>query len=369
MRKWFTVEATVIIMCWGSCVQFEFTEEQKMIRTMADEFARDHGGSERIRAAMASSLGYDTETWLSLGELGLAGLLIGPDQGGQGLGPVEMALVHEALGRYLISGPMLASGVIAATFLAGLKSQELTLMQSMASGELRVALARFADGQSLFVLDAHHADCLLACVDDAAYIVYRNEAGEFPGIAVERLTMLDQTRVLSHLNMVELTPDAQKLSEGREVTQAYQDGLAMGRLATAAEAVGAAQTCLMRTVEYAQEREQFGRKIGSFQALKHELANVMVNTEAAISAVYFAACTAAESPDALDQMAALARVQASEALTHAAGRMIQLHGGIGFTWEHDAHLYFKRARGTATLFGSNASLDEAIAASILGDAA
>jgi alkylation response protein AidB-like acyl-CoA dehydrogenase len=155
-----------------------------------------------------------------------------------------------------------------------------------------------------------------------------------------------------------------KIAEGDEVLKAVDAGLDMARIALGAEAVGAAQTCLARTVEYASERVQFGRAIGSFQAVKHQCADMMVAIEAAISAVFFAACAVSEDLAQSRSMAALAKVHASEALSFCSARMIQLHGGIGFTWEHDAHLYFKRARSTATMLGLNFDLDEVIAADI-----
>lgn len=373
-------------------MQFEFNEAQRLIRDMAEDFARDHGASESVRAAMETPLGFDVSTWQAICELGLAGLLVPEDLGGQGLGAVEMALVFEALGSHLIPSPLLATGVLATTLLAAVPGEVARALQreitsaphDMAKrtpnplqsqrettpGSHAVTIAEFHDGQA-FVLDAHVAECLLAKVENTLLAIRAEQPGVFPGIEIARLTTMDQTRVLSHLSMrPEFDPVPLVIAEGEDVSAAFERALNMGRIAIAAEAVGAARRCLTRTVEYTKERVQFGRKIASFQAVKHQLADVMVSVEAAISAVYYAACAATEMPGELARMAALAKVEASEALTHASGRMIQLHGGIGFTWEHDAHLYFKRARGTATLFGNNASLDEVIAASLgLGDAA
>ncbi len=356
-----------------SCsVQFELREEQRLIHDMAEEFARDQGNSQAVRGAMETDLGFDLSTWQAICELGFPGLLIREDLGGQGLSAVEMALVFKALGSHLIPSPLLGTGVLAASLLAAIEGESsLALQREVASSQGCMTVAEFKEGSAQFVLDAHVANCLLAKVGDRLLAIRAEQPGTFPSIEGQRLTTMDQTRVLSHLRMTpELHPTPLVIAEGEQVSAAFEKSLHMGQIAIAAEAVGAARQCLSRTVEYTKERVQFGRKIASFQAVKHQLADVMVSVEAATSAVYYAACAATETPEELPRMAALAKVEASEALTHAAGRMIQLHGGIGFTWEHDSHLYFKRARGTATLFGSNASLDEVIAMSLgLGDAA
>ena len=353
-------------------MQFDLNEEQGLIRQAAQDFARDHGSSARLRHTMATFEGYDKDTWQALGELGLRGLLVPTNDGGQGLGAVEMVLVFEAFGAKLLPSPLLSTSVLSARVLSGLRHPRAReVSSSIASGEARIAIARVESGSARFVLDAHIADYLLIEEDGRCSLHEALEPGGFAGVGVDRLSMMDQSRVLSHLEFESGFDGSREiLAEGEAVTRAFKDAWHMGRLAIAAEAVGAAQSCLTHTLEYAQQRVQFGRRIGSFQAVKHQLADVMVMVEAARSAVYYAAASASDVPDSLPHMAALAKVEASEALTHAAGRMIQLHGGIGFTWEHDAHLYFKRARATATLFGSNADLDERIAQYIgLGEAA
>lgn len=353
-------------------MRFNLTEEQGLIQQAAEAFARDHGSSGQVRAAMASPLGFDEKTWASLGEIGFPVTLLPTNVGGQGLGAVEMALVFEALGAKLLPSPLLATGVLSASVLASLQhSMAREVAALIASSNRRGAVARIENRSARFVLDAHIADYLLIEQDGRCRLIEAQAPGEFAGVRVTRLKMMDQSRVLSHLELDhECAAKSEVLAEGDSVTRAFDHAFDMGRLAIAAEAVGAAQECLTRTVEYVQQRVQFGRAIGSFQAVKHQLADMMVGVEAARSAVYYAAASANDHPLRLPAMAALAKLEASEALTHAAGRMIQLHGGIGFTWEHDAHLYFKRARGTETLFGTNAALDERIARHIgLDDAA
>jgi len=353
-------------------LHFNLTEEQCLIRQAAEGLARDYGSSQQVRAAMASAQGYDEETWTSLCELGLPSLLMPADFSGQGLGAVEMVLVFEALGAKLLPTPLLATGVLSASVFSRLARPKVREIAALiASNKRCAAMARNESGNAHFVLDAHNADYLLVEHEGTCRFMQARARGMFEGVRITRLKMMDQTRTLSHLDFDQgFLGASEVLAEGDAVTQAFENAFDMGRLAIAAEAVGAAQECLTRTVEYAQQRVQFGRAIGSFQAVKHQLADVMVGVEAARSAVYYAAASVSDNPMSLPTMAALAKLEASEALTYAAGRMIQLHGGIGFTWEHDAHLYFKRARGTATLFGANAALDERIAHHIgLDDAA
>ena len=353
-------------------MQFLLSEEQALIRQAAQTLVRDHGASECVRRAFESPLGHDQDTWQAFIDLGLAGLLVPEQSGGQGLGAVEMVLVFEALGAKLVPSPLLATAVLAASLLTRLphpKARELSSL--IASGRCRAAVARTDNNRAQFVLDAHTADALLIEHEGKLRLHRTRETGRFDGVEVERLHMMDRTRVLSHLQFhQDFDAFGIELAEGDQATHAFDHALDMGRLAVAAEAVGAAQSCLTRTSEYATQRVQFGRTIGSFQAVKHQLADMMVGVEAARSAVYYAAASANDDANSLATMAALAKLEASEALTHASSRMIQLHGGIGFTWEHDAHLYFKRARATETIFGGNESLDERIARHIgLGDAA
>ena len=347
-------------------MQFEFTEEQRMIASMLEEFSRAEGTSENIREAIASEQGYLPAVWQALSvELGLCGLLVPESAGGQGLSMIEMALVFEQLGKTLLPSPLLSTSVLSVSVLNQVPASPM--LARLAQGNLRSTVCRIENGRGDFALDAADAEVLI--IEDAETrmlsILEVSADGEFEGLTVTPVEMIDQTRRLAHVRVDDPgVLQASQVAEGEAASAAVNFGINMARIALAAEAVGAAQECLSRTLDYTRERVQFGRAIGSFQAVKHQCADMMVANEAAISAVYFAACAVTEDPAQANLMAALARVQASEALTFNAGRMIQLHGGIGFTWEHDAHLYFKRARSTTTLFGLNADLDEIIAGDI-----
>ena len=366
-------------------MQFEFTEEQRMIRDMAAAFSRDRGASEAVRAAVDGTSGFDHETWRQMSqELGFAGLMLPEALEGQALGLVEAAIVFEEMGRVLLPSPLLGT-VMSASAIEGAAddSQAQRWLPGVARGDTRAALgvcsnggaegsagvdASFAersdgavlDGVYRFVSEATSADVLVLAGRIGGDVKLAVVPADREGIRVERHTSLDITRPhhTVHAEGVRVQPD--EILSGASA-ESLDAAIERGCILLAAEQAGAAAETLARTVTYSGEREQFGRAIGSFQALKHRMADMMIQVEAAISAVYFAACSADEDPATLPQMASLAKVQASETLQFCAASMIQLHGGIGFTWEHDAHLYFKRARASAGLFGSVAAHEERLA--------
>ncbi len=359
-------------------MQFEFTEEQRLIQNMAGEFFRDRGSSEGLRAAVESERGYDADTWRQMAQqLGFAGLLVSDAYGGQGLGLVEAAIVYEQMGRTLLPSPILGTSVLAASAiqLAGSETQKRDWLPQLAGGNRCAALAVCGQGGARgsvgvdavledgrvhgtyrFVLDAQSAELIVAAARRDGEVVL--VALPRDGVVVERHTSLDLTR--PHHTVRAQGVEALWEMPGNGA-QALDAAIHRACIVLAAEQTGAAAQALDRTVAYAREREQFGRAIGSFQAVKHRLADMMIQVEAAISAVYFAACSAEEDAATLPQMASLAKVQATETLTFCAANMVQLHGGIGFTWEHDAHLFFKRARASATLFGNIAEHQERLA--------
>ena len=382
-------------------MQFQFTQEQRLIQDTAQAFFAEVGASTRVRKAIASPLGHDALAWRRMAEeLGCVGMGIAEDCGGQGLGLVELAIVFEQMGRVLFPSPMLATGVLGAALIerAGSRAQRRRWLGAVAQGKCRLALgvcpqggaqgaagvsARLApegagfrlSGSYGFVLDAHCADLLLLAARGpagrglSALLLEASRPGLFVGVTATHHQALDQTRPMSSLKVAGLPVAAAQLLGASGAAQAALDGaLQRACIALAAEQAGAAAEALDRTVAYSRQRVQFGRAIGGFQAVKHRLADMMVQVEAARSAVYFAACSVDEAPETLPEMAALAKSQASQALSFCAANMIQLHGGIGFTWEHDAHLYFKRARASATLFGAPERYEDRIAAHLGLDA-
>ncbi len=351
-------------------MDFAFTEEQQMIAETVTGFFAETATSENTRNAMAAD-GFDRGLWSAFTqELALGGVNLPEENGGAGLGMVEFAIVAEAAGAQVSAIPLLGLAMVSRAIAAGgSPEQQGKYLLALASGEMIGAAALDAEieatgatlsGTARFVAHGGVADLLLLANAAGAWLV--DAAAD--GVSITTHTTMDQTRPLATVTLENVA--AQALADAAAGRAAAQ---AAGWLCLAAEALGGAQAALDRTVEYARERKQFGRPIGSFQAYKHRLADMMIEIEQARSAVYWAACSLDEAdPDAALALHA-AKAFCADTFFKCAGDMIQLHGGIGFTWEHDAHLFFKRARSIQTLLGAGDLHREAIAAQILGEAA
>ncbi|MER6677837.1 acyl-CoA dehydrogenase family protein [Streptomyces sp. NPDC000983] len=363
-----------------------FTPEQDRIRRALRELLDRRCGSRELRAAVDSPEGHDPALWAALaGRLGLPGLALPEAYGGVGCSATELALAAEETGRALAPSPLLATAVLAAPLVLalGTGAQRAALLPRIADGSLTAALAappaclaltgandgdwagggrsggvqarRTADGWRLYgevehVLDGHSARILLVAAHTGGFTRSRTDLflvpGDAAGLVRVRRTALDATRPLAAVQFRET--GAELLGEeGADVPGALAGVGDTAAAVLACEAVGAAGRALELTVTHVRAREQFGRPIGSFQAVKHRLADVYVQVRAARSAAHYAAWATAHA----ERVGGLALAEALTALRAAAGEAIQLHGGIGFTWEHDAHLYFKRAAGDELLFG------------------
>ena len=351
-------------------MDFAFTDEQAMIAETARNFFAEAATSERTRAAMAGD-GLDRATWERFcRELGLGGLAFPEACGGSALGMVEFASVAEAAGGQVAAIPLLGHAMTGAALVAGGgPEQQAAWLARMAAGDAIAAVAEgpvdvhgdgTLSGQLPFVPHGAVADLFLVLAPGGAWLVDAGSAG----VHVRAPTTMDQTRPLANLMLdrAVAAPLADPAAAGAAARSA-------GCICLAAEAVGGAQACLDRTVAYARERVQFGRPIGSFQAYKHRLADMMVDIEQARSALYWAACAVDEGSDDAALALHAAKSFCADTFFKCAGDMIQLHGGIGFTWEHDAHLFFKRARSVQTLLENGAWHREQVAAMILGEAA
>lgn len=351
-------------------MDFAFTDEQLMIAETARGFFVDNATSQRTRKAMASD-GFDRETWQAFCQgLGLSGLLIAEKFGGSNLGMVEFANIAEAAGTQVAAVPLLGQTMVGQAISAGGTSEQKSQwLPKLAGGEIVATAGASADlkangnklsGKISLIPHGNVAELFILSNGGNAWIVERSANS----LSVETPTTMDQTRPLATLVLDGVHGEPLGDSDA-----AIQAGKTAGWICLAAEALGGAQACLDRTVAYSKERVQFGRAIGSFQAYKHRAADMMIEIEQARSAVYWAACAVDEGSDNAHLALHAAKAFCADTFFKCAGDMIQLHGGIGFTWEHDAHLFFKRARSIQTILLDGNWHRETIATMLLGEAA
>ena len=356
-------------------MNFAFSEEQEELRRTVRSFLEDKSPSAEVRRLMETEEGFDPAVWRQMAEqLGLQGLAIPEEYGGSGFTYVELVVVLEEMGRALLCAPYFSTIALAANTIlhSGDDAARKELLPGIASGETIATLAftedngrwdaegitmkatkggnaYTLDGHKMFVLDGHTATLILVAARSGDGISLFQVAGDASGLSRTALQTMDQTRKQARL---EFSGVPAKLigAEGKG-WDTLSRVLDLAAVALAAEQVGGAQKCLDMAVDYAKVRVQFGRPIGSFQAIKHKCADMLLEVESAKSAAYYAGWAAAELNDELPVVASLAKAYCSDAYFHAAAENIQIHGGIGFTWEHDAHLYFKRAKSSELLLG------------------
>jgi alkylation response protein AidB-like acyl-CoA dehydrogenase len=356
-------------------VNFAFSEEQEELRRITRQFLESKSPETEVRRLMETTEGYDPAVWSQMAnELGLQSLVIPEEYGGQGFTYVELTVVLEEMGRALLAAPFYSTVVLAtnAVLHSGDEAAKKEILPGIASGETIATLALTEpngkwdlsgveatatqdgdgwtiDGTKMFVLDGHVADVIIVAARTGAGLSLFKVDGDAAGLTRTPLATMDQTRKQAKLEFSGVPATLIGTDGGAEEVLGRVLDLAV--VALAAEQVGGAQKVLDMSVEYAKDRVQFGRPIGSFQAIKHKCADMLLEVESAKSAAYYAAWCAAELNDELPEVACLAKAYCSEAYFHSAAENIQIHGGIGFTWEHPAHLYFKRAKSSELLFG------------------
>ncbi len=356
-------------------MNFAFSEEQEELRRIVRQFLEDKSPETAVRELMATEKGFDDAVWNQMAEqMGLQGLIVPEDFGGSGFSYVELIVVLEEMGRALLCAPYFATVVLAANTLihSGDDAAKAAHLPGIASGETVATLAFTEDngrwdeagitatatatgggwaidGHKMYVLDGHVANLVLVAARTAAGVSLFSVDGEAAGLVRTPLATMDQTRKQARLEFT-ATPATLVGTDG-DGWAVIERVLDLAAVALAAEQVGGAQKCLEMAVEYAKVRVQFGRPIGSFQAIKHKCADMLLEVESAKSAAYYAGWCASEMNDELPSVASLAKAYCSDAYFHASAENIQIHGGIGFTWEHPAHLYFKRAKSSELLFG------------------
>lgn len=378
------------------------SEEQIMIRDAAAEVLAERSASAAVRQAIEQCAGRDEALWRTLaGELGWCALTVPEVSDGAGLGATELALMMEQMGRRLACVPYFGTVCLAAATLARCDAEAAReRLSKIASGELSATLAlpmsagfdfdvrsvslhaeETAHGYRLSgaleqVIDGASADLLLVPARIAneaqAIALFELHGAHIEGLTRTPLVTLDATRPLARLDLRALeVPRTALLARGREAERALSQTAWLAALALAAEQVGGAQQCLELTLAYTADRVQFGRTIASFQAVKHRCAQMMVETEASRSAVLGAAQAwdqaGAASPLEHGVLAdiAVAKVTANDAFRFCAQEAIQLHGGVGFTWEYDPQLYFKRAQASSAMFGTTSQMLSFIAQRVM----
>jgi alkylation response protein AidB-like acyl-CoA dehydrogenase len=361
-------------------MNFAFSEEQEQLREAVRKFMEAKSPSSEVRRLMETTEGYDEAVWKQMAqELGLQSLHLPEAHGGQGFTFVELGIVLEEMGRVLLCAPYFSTVVLAADAImnAATDAQQGELLPGIASGET-IAVLAFTEpngrwdasgitmeatgkgdsyqlsGTKMFVIDGHTANTIitvarLAGTSGEDGISFFAVDGDASGLTRTPLATMDQTRKQARLDFSDVA--ARPLGEPGAGWAALSKTLDQAAVGLSNEMVGGAQKVLEMAVDYAKVRVQFGRPIGSFQAIKHKCADMLLEVESAKSAAYYAAWAAAEDNEELPVVASLAKAYCSDAYFHAAAENIQIHGGIGFTWEHDAHLYFKRAKSSEILLG------------------
>ena len=374
-------------------MEFDLSKPQKLLKDSAREFLSRHCKSKRVRELMNTETANDDELWQAMAEQGWTSLVIPEEYGGLGAGLLDLAVVCEEMGRACLPGPFQATTFSTALIdRAASPKQKAEYLEGIAGGSLKATVAQLEEtadwdlkavtlkavrdngqlrvsGRKLFVPDAATADLLICVATDSGngespVILPISKGAE--GIETKLMPSMDATRKIYEVEFNNVRVN------GADVFGA--DGNAFGALvhatqvatvALCAEMVGGMQWILDTTVEYAKTRQQFGRPIGSFQAVQHQCADMLLMTESARSATYYAAWAVTEGTPNAGTAVSIAKAYCSDAFREVGNRGVQVHGGIGFTWEHDLQLYYKRSKASETMFGDATFHRERIARTVV----
>jgi alkylation response protein AidB-like acyl-CoA dehydrogenase len=360
-------------------MQFGLSESQEFLKDSARKFFAGECPSAEMRRLMETDTAYDSALWSKLTDQGYTGIIFPEEYGGVGLGKVELMLLMEESGRALLPGPFFSTVVLAGSVLdaVGTPTDKKQYLAPICHGEVRSTVALVEEsanwdlrsvqlsatngqltGKKLFVADAAIADFLIVVARDGVFVVHSKARG----LKITPMSGMDLTRKLYVVEFSD-TPAA-KIGSNSNLSRAFDIATA----ALAAELVGGMQRTLDITVEYAKTRKQFGKPIGMFQAVQHQCADMYLETESSRSAVYYAGWALEENaPDAATAVS-IAKMYTSDAARTVGNRGIQIHGGMGFTWENDVHLYYRRAKASETAFGDATFHRERIASMVIDSA-
>jgi alkylation response protein AidB-like acyl-CoA dehydrogenase len=361
-------------------MEFGLSESQEFLKDSARKFFAGECPSAEMRRLMETDTAYDAALWAKLTEQGYTGIISPEEYGGVGLGKVELMLLMEEAGRALLPGPFFSTVVLAGSVLeaVGTVAHKKKYLAPICRGEVRATVALVEatsgwnprgvqlsaingklTGEKLFVTDAAIADFIVVVARNGVFLV----DSKAPCLKISPMSGMDFTRKLYRVELSN-TP-AEEIGSTTNLPRAFDIATA----ALAAELVGGMQRTLDLTVEYAKTRKQFGKPIGMFQAVQHQCADMYLETESSRSAVYYAGWALEEnSPDAATAVS-IAKMYASDAARTVGNRGIQIHGGMGFTWENDIHLYYRRAKASETAFGDAAYHRERIARLVIDEGA
>ena len=368
-------------------MDFGFSPEQDMMRAAARKLLDAECPSTVVRAMLGDPTAHHPALWRHLADLGAMGILIPADFGGQGGSFLDLVVLLEEMGKSLLPGPFFATSLLGSLTitLAGSPAQQRALLPALANGERLATLTLDADqgaitttaepaadgyrlrGEQAFVMDAHVADTLIvaAHTPGGGLTLFALEA-RATGVEITPLRTVDMSRRLTQVRLDVMLPATAVLGAVGGGAPVVQRVLQHARAGLAVEAVGVAQRALDLSVAYANERKQFGRPIGSFQAIKHKCVDMMVAVETARSLAYYATWAVTENASDVETAVAMAKSYAGDIGKTVTSEAIQVHGGIGFTWEHDIHLYHRRALAIAAAFGSAVEHRETVARSLVG---
>ena len=373
-------------------MDFDLNKPQQLLQQSAREFLARECPAERVRALMETDTAFDAQLWEAMADQGWTGLIVPEEFGGLNLGLVELAVVAEEMGRACLPGPFIstiwASALVAR---AGSEGQKAHYLEAISTGKMKATVALLEEsadwnpeavmlkadndgrhyrlnGRKEFVTDADVADLIIVVAragDDLALLPVEGKAA---GLKVTATPGIDATRKLYAVEFDGVSvPVTSALELGYRAKEALDQATGIAMIALCAEMVGGMQWSLEATVEYAKTRQQFGRTIGIYQAVQHKCADMVLLTESSRSAVYYAAWALSENDPTAKLAGSIAKSYCSDAGREVGNRAIQVHGGIGFTWEHNLHLYYKRAKSSGLMFGDATYHREQVAQQVVDE--
>ncbi len=375
-------------------MEFELNETQKLFQRSARELFAQDCSPALVREMIENNAPYSGAVWNKLVDQGWTGLIFSEEDGGIGLGMVELAVAFEEMGRALVPGAFLSTVALAGSLIEKACSPDYRTkrLQAICEGRSKATVAlleKSADwnpgavkmtatsveggfkltGEKLFVSDASVADCIITVARAGSDMVIAFVDASSPGVTIKPMPSIDATRLLCAVEFIDVMVNTEDvMTDSTKARAALEYALDVATLALSAEMVGGMQLLLEASVEYAKTRKQFGKPIGQFQAVQHHCANMLLMTESARSAVYYAAWQMGNDAEQAPLAVSVAKAYASDGYREVGNLAVQVHGGIGFTWDENIHFYYKRAKASELMFGDATYHRERIARFVIDHA-